>query len=482
MAAVGAAGSAPGVPVVPERGATPLVSARRRRALALIRPFTSPLAPDDYLELINPLWSTRELRGRVEHVRRETPDTVTVTIKPGWEWPGHRAGQYVRLGLEVDGIHHWRAYSLTSDPSRADGRITITPKLVPGGKVSPFLCTRLRPGTIVRLGGVEGTFTLPDPPASRLLLISAGSGITPIASMVRALLGASADQGAGARPADRGQSLAPAGGGPLDIVHIHSTRDPAAFAFGPELRALAARRDGGGRHPRGAGTGAGPMADGTRAVRHRDGGSDVVGGARLAGGARGSDVGGSRAGAGACGSWPGGRRSGVGGGHPSGSGPGGYRLYEWVSSARGRLTPSDLDSLCPDWRTRDTFLCGPAALLQALEQHWHADGDPALLHVEHFQPDGALSGAGAGGAGGAIAFRASDASVHSDGTQPILAAGEAAGVDLPSGCRMGICHSCVGRLCAGQVRDLRTGRVHGQPGELIRTCINAPEGDIELEL
>lgn len=59
---------------------------------------------------------------------------MTALIKPGWEWPGHRPGQYVRLGIAVDGIHHCRAYSLTSDPARADGCIAITPKLVEGGK------------------------------------------------------------------------------------------------------------------------------------------------------------------------------------------------------------------------------------------------------------------------------------------------------------------------------------------------------------
>ena len=84
-------------------------------------------------------------------------------IKPGWAWAGHRPGQYLRLGIEVDGIHHWRAYSLTSDPGTADGFIAITPKLVEGGKVSPFLFDGVRPGAIVRLGGVEGTFVLPDP-------------------------------------------------------------------------------------------------------------------------------------------------------------------------------------------------------------------------------------------------------------------------------------------------------------------------------
>ena len=112
----------------------------------------------------------------------------------------------MRLGVEVDGIHHWRAYSLTSDPGRADGCIAITPKLVSEGKVSPFLFGRVRPGTIVRLGGVEGTFTLPEPLPRRLLFISAGSGITPIMSMLRAA---------------RAQRMRSA-----DVVHVHCARAP----------------------------------------------------------------------------------------------------------------------------------------------------------------------------------------------------------------------------------------------------------------
>ena len=83
-------------------------SGRRSRLRAFL--FT-PLLPDDYLELINPLWSTRELRGRIERIERETPDAVTVLIRPGYEWPGHKPGQYTRVGVVVDGVFHWRAYS-----------------------------------------------------------------------------------------------------------------------------------------------------------------------------------------------------------------------------------------------------------------------------------------------------------------------------------------------------------------------------------
>src|SRR5687768_7546057 len=106
---------------VAERGATPKVSATRKRVLKAASVLFTPLLPDDYLELINPLWSTRELRGRVERIEPETEDAVTILIRPGWEWEGHEPGQYLRVGFVVDGVHHWRAYSLTSDPGRPDG-------------------------------------------------------------------------------------------------------------------------------------------------------------------------------------------------------------------------------------------------------------------------------------------------------------------------------------------------------------------------
>jgi ferredoxin-NADP reductase len=366
---------------VAKRGAAPQVSRARRRALALVGSFTSPLLPDDYLEMVNPLWSTRELRGRIEDVQPASATAVTVSIKPGWEWPGHLPGQYLRLGIGVDGVHHWRAYSLTSDPDRPDGRIAITPKLVEGGKVSPFLCGRVRPGTIVRLGGVEGTFVLPEPLPERLLFVTAGSGITPVISMLRSLV-------------RRGRMD--------DIVHVHSARTADQVIFAGELHALGARRRG-------------------------------------------------------------------------------YRLHERLTGAEGRLTADDLQRLCPDWREREAFVCGPSGLLKTLGALWREQGVQARMHVEHFQPD---DGAGDGerGAGGTIDFCASAIQACSDGEQPILVAGESAGAQLPFGCRMGICHSCVGRLRSGRVRDLRTGRVHGQPGELLQTCINAPEGAIEIEL
>jgi stearoyl-CoA 9-desaturase NADPH oxidoreductase len=365
---------------VAEQGAIPQVSPVRRRALRAVGSFFTPLLPDDYLEMVNPLWSTRELRGRIVRVEPETPEAVTVLIRPGHRWVGHRPGQYVRIGVVVDGVHHWRAYSLTSEPGRGDGCISITPKLVEAGKVSPHLVRCAGPGEIVRLGGVEGTFVLPEPLPPKLLFLSAGSGITPIMSMLRSLAGRDALAGA---------------------VHIHSARTEADVIFGGGLRRLD----------------------------------------RL---------------------------------HP------GYSLHLRLTGAEGRVEPGDLDMLCPDWRERHAFLSGPAEMLEAMGGRWAADGDPELLHVERFQPlDGPVPG---DGEGGTVYFTKSGMEASCASGVPILAGGEEAGAALPFGCRMGICHTCVAELRSGEVRDLRTGEVHGSPGEMVRTCVNAPEGPIEIAL
>src|SRR5579875_2765728 len=165
---------------------------------------TTPLLPDDYLHLANPLWSARELRGRVLDVRRETEDSATLVIKPGWGFSfDYQPGQYIGIGLLVDGRWRWRSYSLTSSPvtgqpepggkvwpfgrgpARTPRTITITVKAMPEGFLSTHLVAGVAPGTIVRLAAPQGNFVLPDPAPPAVLFVTAGSGVTPVMSMLR---------------------------------------------------------------------------------------------------------------------------------------------------------------------------------------------------------------------------------------------------------------------------------------------------------
>ncbi len=135
----------------------------------------------------------------------------------------------------------------------------------------------------------------------------------------------------------------------------------------------------------------------------------------------------------------------------------------------------------PDWRERRTYLSGPGEMIDDFERHWTEHGDRGLLHTERFRPTIGLGG-GSVGEGGTVTFGVSRVQAEAEPGVSILVAGERAGAALPSGCRMGICHSCIGRLKSGQVQDLRTGLVHGEEGQPVRTCVNGPCGDVEIEL
>jgi stearoyl-CoA 9-desaturase NADPH oxidoreductase len=190
--------------------------ALRDRVLRLVELATTPLLPSDYLDLVDPLRSGADLRGRIEAIHPETRDAATIVLRPGRGWRGHRPGQYVRIGIDVDGVRQWRAYSITSDLTRSDGCISVTVKAIPGGKVSNHLVHRATPGTVVQLDQATGEFCLPAQLPAKALFITAGSGITPVMGILR-----------------NHPEL-------TDVVLVHSAPTAEDVVFGPELRRMAA--------------------------------------------------------------------------------------------------------------------------------------------------------------------------------------------------------------------------------------------------
>ncbi|MFI6655269.1 ferredoxin reductase [Streptomyces sp. NPDC050523] len=361
----------------------PADSPAARPVLATLGRLTTPLTPDDYLGLIDPLLSARHPAGRVTAVRSEGPRAVTLVIRPGRGWSGHRAGQYLPVGVELDGVRHWRTYSLTCPPGGGqDGALTITVQEEPRGTVSPHLVRHTPPGAVLRLGPAQGEFVLPQPPPARMLMVTAGSGITPVMGMLRTLA-----------------LRSPAPGG---VLLLHSAPGPEDCLFRAELDDLAARL---------------PWL--CLQVRH--------------------------------------------------------------TREAGRITARDIIAACPDWRSRETWACGPAGLLDTLEEQWAAAGVAERLHVERFRL-ASLDAPDAGAPGGRVRFRRSAVEAHAAVSTPLLHVGEALGVVMPYGCRMGICHSCLVPLLDGRIRDLRTGEPHGEPGELIQTCVNGAAGPLVLDI
>ena len=236
-------------------------------------------------------------------------------------------------------------------------------------------------GMLVRLAPPTGEFVLPRAIEHPLLFVTAGSGVTPVMGMLRALA---------RRP-----------GGLPDAAHVHLAPSPDDSIFGGDLRALARE------HPR-------------------------------------------------------------------------FALHEHHDDRDGRWDVAELERRVPDWRERRTWACGPAGLLDALTDRFERAGVPERLNLERFRP--VTVAAGVGGEGGRVRLLASGKEIEADGTTPLLVAGEQAGALLPHGCRMGICNSCIGRLCSGAVRDLRTGDVQHADGQMVRTCVSAAAGPVEIDL
>ena len=364
----------------------------RASALKVAEAATTPLVPADFLDLFAPLRPGAELRGRIESVHPETADAATLVIRPGADWAGHVPGQYVRIGIDVDGVRNWRAYSLTHGP-RADGRISITVKAVPEGKVSNHIVRDSRPGTLVHLEQAAGEFVLPAPVPGqkvKLLFVTAGSGITPVIGMLRNLFPV-ADTGV--------VRLARSAAYDITVVHVAPSEPHSIFLS--DLVAL-----------------------------------DAAG----------------------C-----------------------IRLVAHYDDQHGLLDLAELEQMVPDLDDRTTFACGPGGLLEALERHHTERGLP--LYVEQFRVTSVVAGEG-----GTVAFDKTGALVACDGARPILEQAEEAGILMPSGCRMGICYTCVLPMREGVVRDLRTGELTtavpgetGRDGVPIQTCINAAAGPCHLD-
>ena len=127
---------------------------------------------------------------RVTRIVRETPDAVSVFLEDPKGTLEFLPGQFLTVEVTVGGEKLRRAYSLSTSP--LDGEASITVKRVKGGRVSGFINDELKEGDVLHVLGPSGSFTVETAADARrhLVLLAGGSGITPIMSIARAVLGA----------------------------------------------------------------------------------------------------------------------------------------------------------------------------------------------------------------------------------------------------------------------------------------------------
>ncbi len=342
----------------------------------LLRPWTSPLDPGDLLASLVPSRSPGV--ARIERLQPLGTDAVRVTLRPPSGWPRHRPGQFVTIGVDVDGVRHQRCYSITSLPDRADGCIELGVRCVPGGVVSTHLAHVARPGDRVHVDPPAGDFTLPTR-VGPLLLLSGGAGVTPVLALLRELV--ARDE-------------------PRDIVVLHHAPTADRVMFAAELADLAGRP--------------------------------------------------------------------------------GISLDIVLTEAGGRvLDGAELERRCGDWRRRTAFVCGPPPMVDWATAHWTATGELGKLHLERFVP--ATARPSALDRGGRVTFAASGLVAEASPGTTLLDLAESIGLQPPTGCRMGICHTCTTPLVAGVARDVHTDRL-SDAGACVRICSSVPAGDLTLDL
>ena len=158
----------------------------------------------------------------VSMVIEETASAKTLRLKPvGSVLPAFRAGQYINLFVEADGVKTSRPYSVSSSPGKPYYDITIRRK--EGGFVSSYLMDKVKPGDVLESTGPSGSFYHePLTDTSELVFLAGGSGITPFASIMREVVE---------------KRL------PLRIHLLYGSRDPGDIIFRKELAQMGAENE-----------------------------------------------------------------------------------------------------------------------------------------------------------------------------------------------------------------------------------------------
>ncbi|HJQ05032.1 MAG TPA: FAD-binding oxidoreductase [Nocardioides sp.] len=323
------------------------------------------------------------------------------------------AGQFLTLKLDIDGTPVNRCYTISSPPTRPN-RIAITVKRVVGGKVSNWIHDNVVPGTKLPTLAPLGSFTLTRKPAEKLLFLSAGSGITPLMSMLRTLYDLGSD---------------------ADVVFLHSARTPSDIVFRSELAAIEM------------------LMPNLRVVHICE-----------------AD----------------------------------YPSERW-GGMRGRISPTMLQTIVPDFLERTTFNCGPAPYMEAVRRILGELGsDLSGYHEESFSfddpakpgamppPDGvayediavaAPPVSDDGVATYTVEFTKSGKTVTCRADEFVLDAALAAGVRLASSCSQGMCGTCKIPKLSGEVEMNHNGGI--RPREVAAgkflPCCSKPLSDLSLD-
>lgn len=169
------------------------------------------------------VWSEGATQLKVADIIEETPGCKTFRLVGKQPMVfSYKPGQFITFLLTINGQKVTRSYSMSSSPSRPY-LLEVTIKRVPGGLVSNWLCEHVKLGDELSVKGPFGKFTCFNFPSNKMLFIGAGSGITPVFSMIRWITDTASD---------------------IDAKFLASFKTPSDIIFRQELEMLSARNNG----------------------------------------------------------------------------------------------------------------------------------------------------------------------------------------------------------------------------------------------
>ena len=142
-----------------------------------------PHTANFWLQKFNPLWSVSQPLGKIVEIQQTAADTVSLKIQVNRHFKMGLAGQHHPVIVEIAGRRYERTYSLTQIDQH---HVLLTVKAVDQGVVSQWLCNEAKFGDVLEFGLPYGDMTAVDQ-NQVLVLLAAGSGITPMYSLIKQL-------------------------------------------------------------------------------------------------------------------------------------------------------------------------------------------------------------------------------------------------------------------------------------------------------
>lgn len=413
----------------------------------LARTLLTPHPVEHYARSLGVTWADDPTGATVVTVERPVDGVTVLTLRlpAGIQRPA--PGGALEIGVVVDGVVHRRHYSPVDAATRTDRLATIAVRRHPGGVVSEHLWAEATPGMRLLLSGAAGEMSLPETRPTDVLLVSGGSGMTPMLAIASTLAAEghcrerardtdpARTPDSGAATVGPGQATAASPGQahaadtPGRVSWIHYARRVEDVPFRRQLRDLS--RAGIDVHV--IPTADVPISDEANLPGERTDSS--------APGVSDEDRALTRGG------------------------------------LTGHLTAAHLEAAAPWHHEATVFLCGPEGLADGLETALGAKRFADVLRERFTATVAEIPDTD----GGTVTHLTSGVTAANPG-MTLLEGAEAAGLSPQHGCRMGICHTCTAVRVSGATRDLRTGEVDSEPGCRVQICVSAPVGDVEIEL